>query len=233
MDSILTVIDPASSYDLVDLDAVKDELGIPDTDTSKDARLQRWITSTAVRFANICGVVFPEENVSEVFRLLGGGFNYSGEHQLTNYHGGYGWGGSHPYGLPIRLRRRPVTFISAVLEGTNALLPEAYETNMPGALIYRLVGNSRGNWCGSGVTVQYSAGYYPIPADVQEAVLMIIRHKYLAAGRDPLLKRFSIENVGAEDYWVPLTQQGIYEGLPPDLQPVADIIATYRDHVVQ
>jgi hypothetical protein len=233
MDSILTVIDPASSYDLVDLDTVKDELGIDPADTSKDAKLQRWITSTSVRFANICGVVFPEENVSEVFRLLGGGFSYGGEHQLINYHADHGWGGSHPYGLPIRLRRRPVTFISAVLEGTTTLLPEAYETNMPGALIYRLIGNCRGNWCGSGVTVQYSAGYYPIPADVQDAVLMIMRHKYSAAARDPLLRRFSIEGVGAEDYWVPLSQQGIYEGLPPDLQPVADIIATYRDHVIQ
>ena len=59
MDSILTVIDPASSYDLVDLDTVKDELGIDPADTSKDARLQRWISATSQRFSNVCGVVFP------------------------------------------------------------------------------------------------------------------------------------------------------------------------------
>ena len=235
MDSILTVVDPASSYDLIDLETVKDELGIAEGDTSKDARLQRWITATSARFANICGVVFPEENVSEAFRLIGGGYGYTtSEHQLTNYHHGYGWGGGHPFGLPIKLRRRPVTFVTSVLEGTRELTPDTYETNLPGGLIYRLVGtNCRGNWCGHGVTIGYSAGYYPIPADVQDAVLTIIRHKYAAASRDPLLKRFAIEGVGSEDYWVPLSQQGLYEMLPPDLQPVADTIAYYRDHVIQ
>ena len=233
MDSILTVIDPASSYDLVDLETVKDELGIAEDNTTFDSRLQRWISATSARFSNICGVVFPEENVSEVFRLIGGGYGFTSEHQLTNYHHGRGWGGSHPYGLPIKLRRRPVTFISGVLEDTRTLTEDAYETNMPGGLIYRLAYNCRGNWCGGGVTVLYSAGYYPIPADVQDAVIAIIRHKYSAAARDPLLKRFTIEGVGSEDYWVPLSQQGLYETLPPDLQPVADTIAYYRDHVIQ
>ena len=230
MDSILTVIDPASSYDLIDLETVKDELGI--INTASDAKLQRWITATSVRFANICGVVFPEENVSEVFRLIGGGYGYSGIHQLTNYHHGHGWGGSHPYGLPIKLRRRPVTFVSSVLEDTNTLTPDAYEWNETGGLIYRLIGNCRGNWCGSGVTVQYSAGYYPIPPDVTDAVMTILRHKWAASSRDPLLRRFQIENVGSEDYWVPLSQQSVYEALPPDLQPVADTISNYRDHAI-
>jgi hypothetical protein len=229
MDSILTVINPASSYDLVDLDTVKDELGIPPSDISMDAKLQRWISSTSQRLSNICGVVFPEENVSEVFRLLGSGYGYSN----YPYHGySYGFSGQ-PYGLPIRLRRRPVTLVATVTENTTALLPDAYETDLPGGLIYRLTSNCRGNWCGSSVNVEYSAGYYPIPADVQDAALAIIRHKYAASGRDPLLKRFTIENVGSEDYWVPLSQQGVYEGLPPDLQPVADTIANYRDHVVR
>jgi hypothetical protein len=215
VDSILTVVSPASSYDLIDLATVKDELGIADADTSMDAKIQRWITATSQRFSNICGVVFPEEDVSEVFRLLG------------NW-----WGLGHPYGIPIRLRRRPVTFVTGVLESTGELLPDAFETDMPGGLIYRLMGDTRGQWCGPSVTVRYSAGYYPIPPDVQDAVLAIVRHKYSSAGRDPLLRRFSIENVGSEDYWVPLSQQSANEALPPDLQPVADTIAYYRDYVI-
>ena len=230
MDSILTVIEPASSYDLVDLDTVKDELGIPPEDISKDGRLQRWITSTSQRFANICGVVFPEEGVSEVFRLLGTGYGYGGYH----YHGPvHPWGSGSPYGLPIRLRRRPVMAVTNVTESTTPLDPTTYETDLPGGLIYRLTSNSRGNWCGTSVNVEYSAGYDPIPADVQDAVLSIVRHKYALSGRDPLVKRFSIENVGSEDYWVPLQTTGLYETLPPDLQPVADTIAFYRDHVVR
>jgi hypothetical protein len=216
MDSILTVVSPASSYDLVDLETVKDELGIPPADTSQDARIQRWITATSARLSNICGVVFPEEDVSEVFRLIG------------NW-----WGGGHPYGVPIRLRRRPVTFITGVLDDTGELLPDGFETDLSAGLIYKLFGNTRGHWSGSFVSVRYSAGYYPIPADIQDATLALVRHKYSSDGRDPLLRRFSIENVGAEDYWVPLTQQNAYDSLPPDLQPVADTIAYYRDHVVR
>ena len=216
MDSILTVVSPASSYDLIDLETVKDELGIPPEDTTYDARLQRWITATSQRFSNVCGVVFPEEDLSEVFRLIG-----------------QWWGLSSPYGIPLRLRRRPITFITGVLEGNAELLPDAFEANMPGGLLFRLMGDVRGHWHGPSVTIRYSAGYYPIPADVQDAVLAIVRHKYSSAGRDPLLRRFSIENVGSEDYWVPLSQQSAYESLPPDLQPVADTIAYYRDYVVQ
>lgn len=225
MDSILTVIDPASSYDLIDIETVKDELGI--TGTASDAKLQRWITATSVRFANICGVVFPEENVSEVFRLLGGGYGVHGSYGYLG-HGGSG----QPYGLPIKLRRRPVTFVTSVAEDTNPLTPDAYETNLPGGLIYRVIGNARGNWCGNGITIVYSAGYYPIPPDAQDAVMTILRHKWAASSRDPLLRRFQIENVGSEDYWVPLSQQNAYEALPPDLQPVADTISYYRDHVI-
>jgi hypothetical protein len=231
MDSILTVVDRASSYDLVDLETVKDELHI--TGTASDAKLQRWISATSVRFANICGVVFPEENVSEVFRLLGSHHGYySTFHSFHGYHGyGHGIGGG-PYGLPIKLRRRPVTFISGVLDGTSTLTIDDYETNLAGGLIYRLIGDCRGSWCGTGVTVQYTAGYYPIPPDVTDAVMTILRHKWAASSRDPLLRRFQIENVGSEDYWVPLSQQSLYEALPPDLQPVADTIAYYRDHVI-
>ena len=216
MDSILTVVDAASSYDLIDLDTVKDELGIPPEDTSQDAKIQRWITATSARLSNICGVVFPEENVSEVFRLIG------------NW-----WGGGSPYGVPLRLRRRPVTFVTGVLDDTGELLPDAFETDMPAGLIYKLASNCRGNWCGHAVTIRYSAGYYPIPADIQDATLALVRHKYSSAGRDPLLRRFSIENVGSEDYWVPLSQQNAYDSLPPDLQPVADTISYYRDHVIR
>lgn len=212
---ILTVLTPASTYDLVDLATVKDELGI--TDTASDAKLQRWITSNSKRLANVCGVVFPEEHVSEVFR------------QGSPY---MGWYGATRAGSPLTLRRRPVTLVTSVTEDTNLLVDGTdYEVDYGASLIYRLTSNSRSHWRGSKITVEYSAGYYPIPEDVQGAVLTLMAHKWVSNGRDPLLRSFSIDQVGAETYWVPLTN-GSSVDLPPDLQSVADVIATYREHVI-
>lgn len=214
-DSIVTVLNAASSYDLVDLNTVKDELGI--TDTTNDAKLARWITATSKRFANVCNIVFPEENIAEVFR----------------HRHGYApmlWGRDGHTGSPLVLSRRPVTLISSVTEDTTTLTTDDYEANPKAALLYRLGGAGRSHWRGRAVTVVYSAGFYPIPEDVQDAVLAIMKHKWALNGRDPLLRTFSIEGVGAESYWVPLSNQA--SDLPPDLQPVADTIAYYRDLVV-
>jgi hypothetical protein len=211
---ILTVLNAASTYDLVDLATVKDEFGI--TDTSNDTKLQRWITQTSKRFAKVCGIVFPEENVSEVFRQGGPWF---------------GWPGATRVGSPLALKRRPVTDVSSITEDTSVLTTSDYEVDYGSGLIYRLTSNSRSHWRGSGITVVYTAGYYPIPEDVQGAVLAILAHKWAINGRDPLLRSFSIENVGSESYWVPLSN-GTTVDLPPDLQSVADTIAAYREPVI-
>lgn len=211
---ILTVISAASTYDLVDLATVKDELGI--TDSGYDTKLQRWITSTSQRFANICGIVFPEETVSEVFR------------QGNPWHS---WPGSTRSGSPLTLRRRPVSVVASVTEDTSALATTDYEIDYSAGQIYRLTGNSRSAWRGSAITVVYTAGYYPIPADVQGAILTILAHKYAIQGRDPLLRAFSIEGVGSESYWVPLAS-GTTSDLPPDLMPVADVINSYQELII-
>jgi len=212
---LITVLSPASTYDLVDLATVKDELGI--TDTSSDAKLQRWITSNSKRLANVCGIVFPEEAVREVFR--------QGNQFMS-------WYGATQPGSPLVLRRRPVTLVTSVTEDTKLLTDVTdYEIDYGAGLIYRLTSNVRSHWCGAKITVEYSAGYYPIPEDVQGAMLTLIAHKWAANGRDPLLRSFSIENVGAETYWVPLAN-GSTADLPPDLQSVADVIGNYRPRVI-
>jgi hypothetical protein len=209
---IVTVLNHASSYDLVDLATVKDELNI--TNTSSDTKLQRWITSNSKRFANVCGRVFPEENVSEVFRQ-----NYAG------------WCAPGAGGSGLVLTRRPVTNVSSVTEDTSVLTTDDYEVDYSAGMLYRLAGGARSYWRGRSITVVYSAGFYPIPEDVQQAILTLMAHKWASQGRDPLLRSFSIENVGAEAYWVPLAA-GSAADLPPDLQPVADTIAYYRQMVI-
>jgi hypothetical protein len=52
---------PAASYLLTDLDTVKDELEIDDSDTSRDVFLTRILSSTSSAIAAWCNRVFPQE----------------------------------------------------------------------------------------------------------------------------------------------------------------------------
>jgi hypothetical protein len=54
MQQILNVVTPATSYDLVSLDEMKMKLGIPPTDTSRDALLQELITNISSVAADKC-----------------------------------------------------------------------------------------------------------------------------------------------------------------------------------
>ncbi|MEJ0015716.1 MAG: hypothetical protein WDN25_03970 [Acetobacteraceae bacterium] len=198
--SIVTETSPASSPCLVRLREVKDEFGI--ADTASDTKLLRWATATSVRFANACGRTFAAASVSETFREV------------------YG------RGLLI-LSRHPVIEVASVTEAGEAVATDGYEVDPGAGLLYRLAGDCRTCWRARTIVVAYRAGFDPIPADVTDAVLTVMRHRWATSDRDPLLRSFSIDGVGREDYWVPL-QGGDTAALPPDLLPVADTIAHYR-----
>lgn len=205
MESTISVTTAASDFDLIGLLDVKEELGI--TSTTSDSKLQRWITATSQRFASICNTVFPEQVYSERFRL--------GAHAHAGYFRG-----------PLLLRRQPVTAILSITEDDTALVEDTdFETDLESGLVYRLSAGNRYRWHASAVNVSYSAGYYPIPADLADAVITIIRHRWATSGRDPLLRSQTIEGVGSEAYWVPLS--GGPGDLPPDLQPVKDTLDRY------
>jgi hypothetical protein len=65
---ILTVTQPASSYDLVTLAVAKDELSLSTNDTSNDVWLAGAITQSSKAIAKFCnGRIFVPEGVSEYF----------------------------------------------------------------------------------------------------------------------------------------------------------------------
>jgi Phage gp6-like head-tail connector protein len=76
MDSIIKIITPATSYDFMTLEEIKDALGIADTDTSQDAELQKQITMMSDIIAvqcnrsNLDGHSFGKEKVQETWREL-------------------------------------------------------------------------------------------------------------------------------------------------------------------
>jgi hypothetical protein len=70
VDTIIKIITPAPTYDILDLEELKDMLGILDTDTSQDEQLQMYITQYSDVISRICNRVFAREEVRETVRCL-------------------------------------------------------------------------------------------------------------------------------------------------------------------
>jgi hypothetical protein len=70
VDTILKILTPATSYDLVTLAELKLMLGISMTDTSEDAQLQTYITQYSDIISTVCARVFAYEEVQETVRCL-------------------------------------------------------------------------------------------------------------------------------------------------------------------
>jgi hypothetical protein len=70
VDTILKVLTPADSIDLVSLDEVKLMFGIAPTDTSEDAQLENYITTTSAWLARECNRTFAYEEMYETVRCL-------------------------------------------------------------------------------------------------------------------------------------------------------------------
>jgi len=205
--SLLTVLVPAASYDLVDLETVKEEFNI--TGAGEDSRLARWISVESTNIANYCNRVFPVEKVSEVFYVR------------------------HPYDLtlpeptPLQLTRFPVQSIVSVTEDTDvtALPTDQYEVDKESGLLYRMRygDGSRSNWWVAKVTVVYYGGFDVIPADVMEQALIMLGIRRTSRGRDLSLRSFTIEGVGSETYGTQATEY--VDGLPLE---VAGALSDYR-----
>lgn len=70
------------------------------------------------------------------------------------------------------------------------------------------------------LTVQYPAGYDPIPADVQEAAILLIKGRFFAKTRDPALRSFGIDVI-SESYFSQGAQNAA-SGMPPDVAGILD-----------
>lgn len=70
-DIITKILTPASTYDLLTLDAIKLAMGIAPTDTSQDAQLAEDITRYSDVVATLCNRIFAREEVRETWRCLG------------------------------------------------------------------------------------------------------------------------------------------------------------------
>jgi len=182
--TLTTIVTPALSPDLVDLDAVKDELKIAVSDTEHDAFLGRAISQVSAAIAGYCNRVFAAETVRDTI------FIGLGRAQL-------------------QLSRFPVIAVSAVTVangtgGQTALEENAdYLVDAPRGWLLRLgAGGVPIDWYTTPTTVTYQAGYQDIPADLQQAALRLIAARFHNRGRDPNLRSQSQPGLGDQTYWI-------------------------------
>ncbi|HEX2634803.1 MAG TPA: phage head-tail connector protein [Bradyrhizobium sp.] len=167
------------------LDQVKAALGIPAADTSQDASLQAQIASVSQAINRYLDRIVPQQMYRDQFRYLSN-CNYPGE--------------------PLQLRQYPIAVdgngdpLASITEDGVAVDPAYYEADTDRGLLYRLDGADPYGWAGALIIVDYTAGYLPIPEDIQAAALDWVAARYHSQGRDPALRSETIPDILTQVY---------------------------------
>ena len=210
-ETIVTVTTPATTYDLASLSDIRDELDI--TNGAQNTRLQRYLTSASAAISQYCNRVFPAETMTEQFwaqrdrwpRLVKGG-------------------------VPcLQLSRWPIQSVTSVTENGTALVQGTDFTidATNGQLVRLDINGYPRPWPIYPIVVVYVGGFQTIPADVADAAVRMVKARYLARDRDPMLRAENIEGVYSAQYWIAAGSQS--GNVPPD---IADILDNYRVPVV-
>ncbi len=179
---ITSVVTPAESLALVTLDQAKAALGIPAEDTAQDAVLTAQIESVSTAINNYCDRIFVVQTYRD---------------QLRNACGSYG--------EPLVVRQYPIIIAEGVplivTEDGAALDAALWEVFPEAGALYRLDATALpSGWGAALLVVDYTAGFDPIPADVQGAALEWLTVRHHAVGRDPALRSETIPDLITQVY---------------------------------
>lgn len=214
---LVTVTSAASSQSLTTLLNVKTDLGVDDSNPSIDIYLGRLIKQTSASVSLYCNRVFAFQTYREVLRRSDNSVSSEPE--------------------AIKTFHSPLVSVTSVVEDDTTLSAAAggYELDTQQSKLWRLDSSSnRTAWAGSTITIVYKAGWnlpgsttsenalLTTAPDIEDAVIRLIKSRYLARDRDPFLKVDEVAGVGSQQYWVPDTNDGNF---PPE---VRDILDNYR-----
>ena len=187
MTPITAVIEPAESLALVELDVIKDEFGIVETDTTQDARLTRYILQTSAQIHAFCQRIFPVQTYRNVFPAS----NCISAWQRS-----------------LVLSERPAIEILGFSDGGTATELTEYQVDPQSGVISRCgAGVSCCTWGYSEIIVDYRAGYEEIPPDVESAAVLLIRLRQGLRGwnsespRDPALRAREGDTYGRIEFF--------------------------------
>jgi hypothetical protein len=203
---ITRVITPAASLALVSVDDAKAALGIDPADTSHDAQLAQQIDAVSMAVNNYCDRIFVIQTYQD---------------QLRNACG--------QWGEPLVTRQYPIIMADGVtLDVTQdglVLDPTAFEVYAETGAIYRLDGYAVSGWGAALILVDYTAGFDPIPADVQGATLEWLTARWSSVGRDPALRSETVPDVLSQVYAGDSGSGTNAGAIPPGAR---DLLAPYR-----
>lgn len=191
------VTTPAASKDLTLLATVKTELGI--TGTTDDAWLSVQIQQASAFAVAYCNREFAKETLVDTFR----------PDAAANY---------------LSLTRWPVVTIGSVVEDDETLTAADYEVDPAAGMLYRLDGDDeRRRWAIAKIVVTYEAGYVlltDLTHDLERACIELIKRRWFARKRDPLVKGEEVPDVYNVQYWV--NGSGSGAALPDDIALTLD-----------
>jgi hypothetical protein len=213
-DVYVKVLTPAVTTDLVTLDTLKINLGLPTGPGASDPQLEQAISMNSASIAVECKRVFARERVEETWR----------------------WDGCECLQNPrIFLTHAPVALsdIESVTTGGNLVDPADYELEEePGKLRYLL-----GGWLDPTV-VTYTGGYdlpdeSPLP--LQQAAIILSRGSYYAAQTAAVaaggIRQISHKHARVT-YFDPIQQAQMAAGGPGMQQAVKNLINNYTRYTI-
>jgi hypothetical protein len=208
---ISRVILPATSPALVTIDQAKEALGIPLDDMTRDAAVQAQIDQVSAAVARYCDRQFVVQTYRDQLRAVCSWLRW---------------------GEPLPTMQKPIAEAEGVplitiTENGAELDTLLYEVDAERGLLYRLDGaGAVAAWTGTAATLDYDAGYDPIPPDVQAATLEWVNARWSAQERDPALRSETIPDVISQVYGsVGGGDSAEGSSLPPG---VRELLAPYR-----
>ncbi len=205
--SILTVTSPATNFDLTTISDVRLDLEL--TATDDDAWFAKAIKRASATAANYCNRVFAQQSYSEEFMRDEFRSQYRDQE-------------------PLRLAQFPVTTVASVTEDGVVTDASLYELDGKAGLLHRLSGdaNGREQWTGCKIVVAYTAGYVlsgasrNVPADLEDAVIRLVKAAHFARKRDPMLRSEDVSGVLSQSWWIGSASDN--GAIPPDIRSLLD-----------
>lgn len=199
-ETLLTVLTPSASRDLTTLAQVAAESSVTVESLSDGPELIAFASDVVVGYT---GREWVRESVRQTFR---------GDGRRVN---------------ALILERAPVTTLSSVsVDGMALNLATEVEYDARLGALYRLDLDSRIEWGGRVVLVEYTAGYISpalassnMPMLIQRATAKIVAGWRAGQGRDPRLRSRTIEDVGAASWIDPKADD---YGMPPGISALLD-----------
>jgi hypothetical protein len=216
---VSTITKAAASELLTDLATVKAELNLVSVDANRDAVLTRYIAACSQAIQTYCNRIFAVQTIEDQFFP-------QRDAPISPVIQGVD---------PIQLSRWPIVALLSVVEWPSSANPvtltsgtDFLEDDDAGQLIRLDKFGAPKLWSTAPLTVQYSAGYATLPADVVDACIDFVKFRYFARMRDPSLKSENVVGVYEASYlW------GTGPGGPDDMPAtVAGKIDRYRVPVI-